>query len=167
MFRDWRATTHGDLHPANVLVSSRGEISLTDFSEMKADGSVLQDAAKFETDILLRIVRPNAIVDSDGVLLEHLYGSLALADIDSPADLDPVYAAAHGYVAEVRAAVARLLQSGDDDARDELQRGYGLALLAELTRRWRYMKEWEYTDIDRWRTLRCTELVAKSLIEVI
>jgi hypothetical protein len=167
--RDWRAITHGDLHPANVLVSKEGEvISLTDFSEISANGSVLQDAAKFEMDVVLSIVRPTAVEDADQTLMESLYGALELTALTSPSDFQPMYKAGHGYVAEVRAAVARLLQADDDgEGYRELQRGYGLALLAELTRRWRYMKEWEYTDIDRWRTLRCTELVAKTLIEVI
>lgn len=167
--RDWRAITHGDLHPANVLVSQEGEvISLTDFSEISPDGSVLQDAAKFETDIVLKIVRPTSVEAGDQALMESLYGSLDLAATPSPADFQPMYKAGHDYVTEVRAAVARLLQAADDgEGYRELQRGYGLALLAEFIRRWRYMKEWEYTDIDRWRTLNCTDLVAKSLLEVI
>lgn len=166
---DWLATTHGDLHSMNVLVSPKGEmLSLADFSEVREEGSVLQDAAQFEAHLLIDLIGPGNGDNADETdLLDRLYGTLPLMELSDDAMRGPALHAVYTYVREVRRAIAKLTAALTHPTAEELRFSYCLALLVAFVRRWQYLKNPQYTDQTRWRTLYCSNRIADSLLKAI
>src|ERR1051325_1002627 len=168
---DIRAITHGDLHSMNVLVTPQGDvISLADFSGVSARGSVLHDAAQFETPLVVDVTERTTALEEETAFLHALYGSPP-AIMLPPLDLrDDHLRAGYAYVGEVRRAVGEVVAAypTDEAAREQLMLGYGLALLSQFVRKWQYLKEGsQYTDDIRWRTLFASSLLAENLKRVL
>lgn len=168
---DIRSITHGDLHSMNVLVTPQGDvISLADFSEVNAEGSVLHDAAQFETHLVVDVTDRTEALAEEKAFLYALYGSLPAIELP-PLELnDKNLHAGYAYVGEVRRSVGEVISAYhlDEAVQKQLMLGYGLTLLSQFVRQWQYLKEGsQYTDDIRWRTLFASSLLAENLKRVL